>query len=504
VSAELTPLSRVSRVATTHIPTRHADFVAHAYRDEVTGDDHVVLVLGDIADSDAGPPLVRLHSECLTGDALGSRRCDCRDQLDSAQAAIANEGRGAVVYLRGHEGRGIGLSAKLRAYALQDRGLDTLDANLALGLPVDAREYGAAVAMLSDLGVSAVRLLSSNPAKEQGLEALGLGVARIGLRVPPKPENLRYLQTKHQRMGHDAETTDQGWAELLAGRVPSTGELADRYGPLVAAGSQLVVAQLGQSLDGFIAARTGDACFVTGEADRTHLHRLRALVDAVVVGVGTVVADDPRLTVRYVSGPNPVRVVLDPQARAPRDAGVLVGDDAPTMWVVQDDDRAPASPAPHVEVVRLPCEGPDRTFAPCDVLAALASRGLGRVLVEGGGVTVSRFLAAGVIDRLMVTTAPLLVGDGVPGLRFEGPDRLADALRAPSRRFVLGDDTCLELDLRAARSTSVVGAADASDPGSMPLASAPDASARPSGPSRPALSAAREPSREAHGGSPRP
>jgi GTP cyclohydrolase II len=450
VSAELAPLSRVARVATTHIPTRHADFVAHAYIDELTGDDHVVLVLGDIADADAGPPLVRLHSECLTGDALGSRRCDCREQLDSAQAAIAREGRGAVVYLRGHEGRGIGLSAKLRAYALQDRGLDTIDANLALGLPVDAREYGAAVAMLTDLGVSKVRLLSSNPAKEAGLEALGVDVMRIGLRVPPHPENLRYLRTKHQRMGHDAETTDEGWADLLTGQAPAAGELARRYGPLVA-GRTFVVAQLGQSLDGFIAARSGDACFVTGEEDRTHLHRLRALVDAVVVGVGTVAADNPRLSVRYVPGPNPVRVVLDPQARAPRDSAVLVRDEAPTIWVVADDRSAPLPPAPHVDVLQLPCSGPGRTFAPCDVLSALAARGLTRVLVEGGGVTVSRFLSAGVLDRLMVTTAPLLVGDGVPGLRFEGHDRLSDALRAPSRQFTLGDDTCLDLDLRAVR-----------------------------------------------------
>lgn len=447
MSAELAAVPRVTRVATTRIPTRHADFVAHAYRDEHTGYDHVVLVLGDLDDETDGPPLVRLHSECLTGDALGSRRCDCRDQLDSAQAAIAAEGRGAVVYLRGHEGRGIGLAAKLRAYELQDKGLDTLDANVALGLPVDAREYGAAVAVLTDLGVSTVRLLSSNPAKEQGLRALGVDVVRIGLRVPPRPENIRYLSTKHERLGHDSAATDQGWSELLTGRVPSTGELAERYGPLVAAGPRLVLAQLGQSLDGFIAARTGDARFVTGAADRTHLHRLRALVDAVVVGVGTVVADDCRLTVRAVTGPNPVRVVLDPDARTPRDAGLLTDAAAPTLWVVADDRPAPVPCASHVDVVQLPCDESGRGFAPSDVLAALHARELGRVLVEGGGVTVSRFLAAGALDRLMVTTAPVLVGDGVPGLRFEGRDRLADALRGPSRRFVLGDDTCVELDL---------------------------------------------------------
>ena len=242
------------------------------------------------------------------------------------------------------------------------------------------------------------------------------------------------------------------WSALLAGRVPDAGELAERYGPLVAAGPRLVLAQLGQSLDGFIATRTGDACFVTGDEDRLHLHRLRALVDAVVVGVGTVLADDCRLTVRSVDGPHPVRVVLDPAGRAPERAQVFSACGRGTLWMVADDLPAPTVPAPHVELVRLPRAGGDRGFAPADVLTALSERGLGRVLVEGGGVTVSRFLASGALDRLLVTTAPLLVGDGVPGLRFEGPERLADALRAPVRRFTLGEDTCMELDLTRATS----------------------------------------------------
>ena len=448
--AEVDPVPRIVHVATTHIPTRHADFAAHAYLDERTGDEHVVLTLGDISDSAAGPPLVRLHSECLTGDALGSRRCDCGDQLDAAQAAIAAEGRGAVVYLRGHEGRGIGLADKLRAYALQDGGLDTLEANVALGLPVDAREYSAAVAMLTHLGVSSIRLLSSNPEKEVGIRALGMEVSRQRLQVTANPDNIGYLMTKHRRMGHDSIATDHGWSELLAGRVPMAGDLAERYGPLVRAGRRLVLAQLGQTLDGFIASRTGDACFVTGAADRTHLHRLRALVDAVVVGVGTVASDDCRLTVRAVPGTNPVRVVLDPRARAPREAHVLAVGDAPTLWVVSDAVPPPARPAPHVEVLPLPCRGRGGTFEPERVVAALADAGLSRVLVEGGGVTVSHFLAARVLDRLLLTTAPMLVGDGVPGVRFPGSDRLSDALRAPFRRFLLDDDICVELDLSGA------------------------------------------------------
>ena len=241
------------------------------------------------------------------------------------------------------------------------------------------------------------------------------------------------------------------WSELLEGRVPRSGELAERYGPLVAAGPRLALAQLGQSLDGFIASRTGDACFVTGEEDRVHLHRLRALVDAVVVGVGTVVSDDCRLTVRAVPGSHPVRVVLDPEGRAPRHAQVFT-DEVRTVWVVADDRATPGPPGREVEVVSLPRDGHRHGFDPALVLSTLARRGLGRVLVEGGGVTVSRFLAAGALDRLLVTTAPVLVGDGVPGLRFDGQDRLADALRAPSRRFLLGEDTCVELDLSLVRS----------------------------------------------------
>jgi diaminohydroxyphosphoribosylaminopyrimidine deaminase/5-amino-6-(5-phosphoribosylamino)uracil reductase len=262
-----------------------------------------------------------------------------------------------------------------------------------------------------------------------------------------------------------ADRDDAEWSQLLAGRVPGTGVLAERYGPLVAAGSRLVLAQLGQSLDGFIATRTGDACFVTGEEDREHLHRLRALVDAVVVGVGTVVADDCRLTVRAVAGPSPVRVVLDPAGRAPRHAQVFAPSDVRTLWMVGDDRAGPSAPAPNVEVLRLPRTDEAGGFAPATVLAALGERRLGRVLVEGGGVTVSRFLTAGVLDRLLVTTAPLLVGDGVPGLRFEGPDRLAEALRAPSRRFVLGEDTCVELDLSRAASDGARSAAERASAG---------------------------------------
>ncbi|WP_380169229.1 RibD family protein [Jannaschia sp. R86511] len=222
------------------------------------------------------------------------------------------------------------------------------------------------------------------------------------------------------------------------------------YAPLRAGGPRYAVAQLGQSLDGCIATRTGDAEFVTGEADRAHLHQLRAYVDAVVVGVGTVVSDDPRLTVRAVRGDDPHRVVLDPSARCPRTARVLA-DGAGATWVV---GRAAAGglvdvPA-GVRLLVLPT-GDDGRFAPAGVLDALAGLGLGRVLVEGGGRTVSAFLRAGVLDRLHLSVAPVLLGtDGTTGIGVPGPALARDAVRPPSRAFRLGDDVCFDLDLRAA------------------------------------------------------
>ncbi|MGY4642569.1 GTP cyclohydrolase II [Cellulomonas sp. URHB0016] len=190
---------RVHATHTAYLPTRHGDFRIHGYRDLRTGDEHVALV------STAGlatTPVVRVHSECLTGDAFGSARCDCGPQLDAALALAAEQG-GAVVYLRGHEGRGIGLLAKVAAYALQDAGRDTVEANLDLGWPADRREYGAAAAILADLGVRRVSLLTNNPAKVAGLRAHGIDVAEVrGLEVGRTPQNEEYLRTKATSMGH--------------------------------------------------------------------------------------------------------------------------------------------------------------------------------------------------------------------------------------------------------------------------------------------------------------
>ncbi len=192
----------VQRVAETRLPTRHGDFTAYGYRITVDDSEHIALVYGDVSGDE--PVLTRVHSECLTGDVFGSSRCDCGPQLDEAMERIVAEGRGVVVYLRGHEGRGIGLVAKLQAYQLQDGGRDTIDANLDLGLPADARHYGTATQILRDLGISSVRLLTNNPDKTSSLEDFGIRVPeRVGLTPRPNDHNLAYLLTKRDRMGHD-------------------------------------------------------------------------------------------------------------------------------------------------------------------------------------------------------------------------------------------------------------------------------------------------------------
>jgi 3,4-dihydroxy 2-butanone 4-phosphate synthase / GTP cyclohydrolase II len=194
----------VERIVSVQLPTEFGFFTATAFRETLTGRDHLALVMGDVGDN----PLVRVHSECLTGDVFHSLRCDCGEQLEAALAAIAAEGRGVLLYMA-QEGRGIGLLNKLRAYELQERGLDTVDANLALGFAADEREWGIGNQILAELGITTMRLLTNNPKKVSGVEAYGLKVTeQVPIEMPPHPENVRYLAAKRDKLGHKLHHQD--------------------------------------------------------------------------------------------------------------------------------------------------------------------------------------------------------------------------------------------------------------------------------------------------------
>jgi 3,4-dihydroxy 2-butanone 4-phosphate synthase/GTP cyclohydrolase II len=197
----------VERMGEATVPTEHGTFTCVAYKSTIDNIEHLAFVKGKITGTE--PVLVRVHSECLTGDVFGSRRCDCGPQLDAAMKIVNDAGAGVIVYLRGHEGRGIGIGHKIRAYSLQDEGFDTVDANTELGLPIDSREYGIGAQILADLGVHELRLMTNNPAKYGGLGGYGLKVVeRVSLNTVPTPENELYLRTKRERMGHHIDMHD--------------------------------------------------------------------------------------------------------------------------------------------------------------------------------------------------------------------------------------------------------------------------------------------------------
>ena len=428
-------------VANLTLPTPFGEWETHAF--ERAGSVHLCLCRGLIGDGE--DVLVRMHSECVTGDVLGSLRCDCGIQLRHSLRTIAAEGRGVLVYSTGHEGRGIGLANKLRAYVLQDEGLDTAEANEHLGFLVDERSYGDVAACLRALGVRSVRLMSNNWDKATALETGGITVREVvGLPTAAHARNVRYLATKQAVMGHVAPM-----GALLPDGVAPPLDVASLLGEFRARTSRpYVIVKYAQTIDGRIATSTGDARWISGEEERRTSHALRAGCDAVLVGVGTILTDDPQLTVRMVPGASPIRVVLDSGLRTPDDARVL-DHDAATLVVTTSAswaERRAELRRRGVSVKVVPA-GPDGI----DLAAALdelVRAGIRSVLVEGGGRVITSFLSLALADRLVVGIAPRVLGSGVEAVRDLGITEVANSIRVEHRVVhVAGGDVLIAGDL---------------------------------------------------------
>ncbi len=405
------PPATVARRAEARIPTEWGEFQMFLYEDDRDHKEHLALVRGEVAGRK--DVLVRVHSECFTGDVLGSRRCDCGEQLALSLRLIADHGAGVLLYLR-QEGRGIGLMKKLQAYNLQDQGLDTVDANLALGHQPDERDYDIAAHILKDLDIQAIRLLTNNPHKIDSLENLGISItARLPLLPRVTPENCRYLRTKAERLHHLLDV-DQPPCSFSDDQV-----LLFKLGEIAAAGRgchqqhgrPLVTLTYAQSLDGSIAARPGHPLGISCPESQAFTHSLRAVHDAILVGIGTVLADNPRLNVRLAPGKNPQPVLLDSRLRFPSYARLL--QDGCRPWIITtptaDASRQRDLEDQGARVFRLPegsCGGIDLTA----LLARLGEMQVTALMVEGGAQVITSFITSRLVDQVIVTVAPVLVG----------------------------------------------------------------------------------------------
>lgn len=418
----------VTRLTSTRIPTVDGEFTLALYENSHDDKDHLALLHGDVEGKD--DVLVRIHSECFTGDVLGSLRCDCGEQLNASMRRVAAEGAGIILYLR-QEGRGIGLLSKLKAYDLQDEGYDTVEANLMLGHESDERDYSIGACILEDLKISSVRLLTNNPEKIESLEQHGIGVAE---RVPLEPHlnrhNTDYLQTKVNRMRHvldlgplnGGRRTNSHGADLQALRERAHQHHRKTHRPFV-------TLTYAQSLDGSIATSDGSPLAISGDQSLSLTHELRAMHDGILVGIGTVLADDPRLNVRRTDGQHPRPVILDSQLRFPPDARLL-SCDGPDP-IIATNESSPSASKQALEdrgatVLRLQCTGTGICLQ--TLMNALGDRGIRSLMVEGGTQVLTNFLRQQLVNHVIVTLAPMFVGgkhalqdvvegrgDGAPG-----------------------------------------------------------------------------------------
>ena len=408
----------VRRTTTTRLPTQEGTFQLSHYVDVRDGKEHLALAMGHV--SDQHNVLVRVHSECFTGDVLGSQRCDCGEQLHEAMRSIAEEGNGIILYLR-QEGRGIGLEQKLRAYNLQDQGYDTVDANLMLGHQADEREYSAAAAILADIRVRSIRLLTNNPDKIDHLEQLGVQInERLSLTSTVTKDNAAYLATKIQRMRHlltmplytNGHSHDQGKDEPSS-VTPIDLQLAILHEKIAsrAATSHLpfVTLSYAQTLNGTIGSLTSERLLISGSESLIVTHKLRAQHDAILIGIGTLLADDPSLTVRLVEGQSPQPIIVDTHLRTPLHAKIWSHPKLP--WIATQNTESSAAEALRNRGAKLIplSQTPEGTLDLSALLANLGNVGIRSVMVEGGSAIISSMIDSRLTNYAVVTVAPRFV-----------------------------------------------------------------------------------------------
>jgi 3,4-dihydroxy 2-butanone 4-phosphate synthase/GTP cyclohydrolase II len=435
------------------IPTDDGDFMLHYYRNNLDNKEHLALVYGEIDGAES--VMVRVHSECFTGDVMGSLRCDCGPQLHAAMRMIAEVGRGVILYLR-QEGRGIGLEQKLLAYNLQDAGYDTVDANLLLGHQADERTYLPAVYILRDLGLKSIRLLTNNPSKIEALRDLGIDVVdRVPVQIAANAQNIGYLTTKVQRMRHllEIEPTTRSAASESAQDHPQIVHAA-RFQALRAravdhharTGRPLVTLSYAQSLDGCLTAQPGEPLAISSPEALAWTHTLRASHDAILVGIGTVLADDPTLAVRFAKGNNPQPVVVDSHLRLPLAARLLAR--STPLWVAAAESADPLRRQQLEErgarVLALPAAGHQVDLAA--LLDQLGSEGVRSLMVEGGSEILTSFWRGALAQQAVVTIAPILLGGlhavSAPLYAPNGVGLHFPRLRRP-QSFIAGEDIIL-------------------------------------------------------------
>ena len=437
----------VRRLTSTRIPTVDGEFSLSLYENSDDDKDHLALVYGDVEGKEE--VLVRVHSECFTGDVLGSLRCDCGEQLNASIRRIASEGAGVLLYLR-QEGRGIGLLSKLKAYDLQDEGYDTVEANLMLGHGADERDYSIGALILQDLDISSIRLLTNNPEKIESLEDHGISVVE---RVPLEPHlnrhNTDYLRTKVERMRHllDLGPLTRGKRENPHGTdVEALRQRIDEH--FAKEERPFITVTYAQSLDGSIASPDGRPLAISGAESLSFTHRLRAIHDAILVGIGTVLSDNPRLNVRHIEGAHPQPVVLDTQLRMPMDAEILSCEGpGPIIATNQESsaERQTALEERGATVIRLNCNQDGICLQ--SLLDALAQRNVKSVMVEGGTEILTSFLKQRRVHYLIATIAPTLIG-GKSVLHPLGGEAQDGESSFPQLQNIqyrwLGDDLILE------------------------------------------------------------